>query len=729
MKTFTILKPFRNLTTVIGFCFCIPLIGQNYTVNSTVDAVDNNIGDGVCADATGNCTLRAAIQESNSATGWHIITVPAGTYTLTIAGANEDNCATGDLDIQGKIKIFGASAQTTIIDGGGIDRIFHIQTSKRLILKDASITGGFIDDNYGGGILNESIFKHTNGEIYSNSATLIDATTTEYGGFGGGLANLGTATLTKVTIRANTAIGSEGPAAVDGGGGGGSTPGFGGGIYNANTAVLTVTNSTISGNQAIGGRGSAGSANNGVWDPDGQSGAGQNPGGGGAGGGGAGGNATGDYSGGGGGGGQSAGGGTGGVGGYGAGGGAVGAKTSGGSSANAVGAGGFGGGSGNNACCSSAGGGGAGAGFGGGIFNNGGDVTITNVTIAFNEALGGNGRTAFGGWAGRGLEGSGLGGGIFNRAGNIDINNTLLANNNISSLDGSYLAKDTTYEDTWGTFTSTTGYNLIYSEGTATIGGTTTGNVTGADPILTALAMNGGTTLTHAISDCASPSPAIDAGLDAAAPVLDQTGAVRFDVPSIGGVNISDIGSFESDCISLPIELISFNPKCNNIEIQLNWATASEINNDYFTIERSTDAINFEPIGTVYGSGNSSRVNNYSWIDDSQINGTVYYRLKQTDFNGKSEYHGVRAVSCEQSIEISIYPNPFENSFTINLSESTSYPATVEVIDYLGRTVHSQVIENATIEISLDEKISKGTYFVKVVTEKTQLVERIVKMK
>ncbi|MDG1475608.1 MAG: BNR-repeat neuraminidase N-terminal domain-containing protein, partial [Vicingaceae bacterium] len=89
----------------------------------------------------------------------------------------------------------------------------------------------------------------------------------------------------------------------------------------------------------------------------------------------------------------------------------------------------------------------------------------------------------------------------------------------------------------------------------------------------------------------------------------------------------------------LPIELLSYSVACTGNTVQLDWITASELNNDYFTIERSVDAINFEAIATVDGSGNSSSIHNYSWSDDNPINGTVYYRLKQTDFNGAFEYH------------------------------------------------------------------------------------------
>ena len=123
----------KNLSSLIilqiALLFCVTSSEQNFTVNSTVDAVDINPGDGICADASGNCTLRAAIQESNSLAGWHTITLTAATYTLTIPGSNENNCATGDLDIKKKIIINGVSAQSTIINGGGLDRVFHVKNA------------------------------------------------------------------------------------------------------------------------------------------------------------------------------------------------------------------------------------------------------------------------------------------------------------------------------------------------------------------------------------------------------------------------------------------------------------------------------------------------------------------------------------------------------------------------------------------------------------------------
>jgi hypothetical protein len=241
------------------------LSAQNFNVNTTNDAIDVNLGDGVCDDGTGNCTLRAAIQESNALGGTHTITLQSSVYSLSIPGANEDLCSTGDLDISCTIILNGVSAQTTIVDASGLDRVIHVLGSGELTTDEVSFTGGFTEMSNGGGILNNGTINFSNGEIYGNLTGLLDESIGIAGGFGGGIANYGIATLNGVTIRANDATGSEGPRGINGGGGGGSTPGLGGGVFNENGATLTITNGTISGNRAMGGRASRGSANGGLF--------------------------------------------------------------------------------------------------------------------------------------------------------------------------------------------------------------------------------------------------------------------------------------------------------------------------------------------------------------------------------------------------------------------------------------------------------------------------------
>ena len=84
----------------------------------------------------------------------------------------------------------------------------------------------------------------------------------------------------------------------------------------------------------------------------------------------------------------------------------------------------------------------------------------------------------------------------------------------------------------------------------------------------------------------------------------------------------------------LPIELTFFNVNIKDGKVNIVWQTASEESNDYFTIERSVNGINFEPIAKVVGSGNSSQALNYKYIDNNPLSGVAYYRLRQTDYSG-----------------------------------------------------------------------------------------------
>lgn len=97
--------------------------------------------------------------------------------------------------------------------------------------------------------------------------------------------------------------------------------------------------------------------------------------------------------------------------------------------------------------------------------------------------------------------------------------------------------------------------------------------------------------------------------------------------------------------IVLPIELLSFDGDKRNDEIMLNWSTATEVNNDFYTIEKSTDGTIFKTIGVVSGAGNSNNVINYQYADYNMFEGTNYYRLRQTDYDGKSKMSNVIAVN------------------------------------------------------------------------------------
>jgi hypothetical protein len=127
-----------------------------FNVNDLADGVDAAPGNGICATARRTCTLRAAVQETNALAGNDVINLGVGVHELTIAGADEDDSATGDLDITRTLTIRGANAYLSIIDANGIDRVLDQVTTavnpRILTLEDLTITGGDADLTDGGGL-------------------------------------------------------------------------------------------------------------------------------------------------------------------------------------------------------------------------------------------------------------------------------------------------------------------------------------------------------------------------------------------------------------------------------------------------------------------------------------------------------------------------------------------------------------------------------------------------
>ncbi|MCP4460088.1 MAG: T9SS type A sorting domain-containing protein [Cytophagales bacterium] len=126
-------------------------------------------------------------------------------------------------------------------------------------------------------------------------------------------------------------------------------------------------------------------------------------------------------------------------------------------------------------------------------------------------------------------------------------------------------------------------------------------------------------------------------------------------------------GTCTGTCPSvLPVVLIDFTASQKSNEVELLWSTASELNNDYFSIERSLDGLTFYSIGTLSGVGTSNQVTNYSFQDKSPLQGMSFYRLKQIDFDGEFEHFNTKSVLFETlGNPYSVYPNPTFDVLTI----------------------------------------------------------------
>ena len=128
----------------------------------------------------------------------------------------------------------------------------------------------------------------------------------------------------------------------------------------------------------------------------------------------------------------------------------------------------------------------------------------------------------------------------------------------------------------------------------------------------------------------------------------------------------------------------------------LNWQTASEINNNYFEVERSLNAVNWEYIADVNGNGTSAIEHSYSTVDNLAgvvPSGIIYYRLKQVDYNGKFTYSDIRVVNLENSIyNISVFPNPATNIVTAAWTNNNDQQATIKIINTLGTEIYNETV-------------------------------------
>jgi hypothetical protein len=115
----------------------------------------------------------------------------------------------------------------------------------------------------------------------------------------------------------------------------------------------------------------------------------------------------------------------------------------------------------------------------------------------------------------------------------------------------------------------------------------------------------------------------------------------------------------------LSIELTAFNAIANNNVVNLFWTTLNETNNDYFTVERSKNAINFETVTNVSGGGTINKETHYTSTDEIPFYGVSYYRLKQTDFDGSFTYSNLVAVKVMKDINFQTMPNPVVEQLTV----------------------------------------------------------------
>lgn len=195
--------------------------------------------------------------------------------------------------------------------------------------------------------------------------------------------------------------------------------------------------------------------------------------------------------------------------------------------------------------------------------------------------------------------------------------------------------------------------------------------------------------------------------------------------------SFSEFGVAQGAGQGLPIDLLDFTATVEGSRVRLDWTVSMEINNDYFTIERSLDGVEFTPVGTVKGGGNHSIEKKYQTYDENPELGLSYYRLKQTDFDGKWKTFDMVSVMMTSvaSTSFDVFPNPNKGTFTINLD--TPFDQTnVMIMNNMGQMVYYSELLNTSgktkTQLNLGEVLATGIYFIRVDSGKDTYIKQMI---
>ncbi len=193
----------------------------------------------------------------------------------------------------------------------------------------------------------------------------------------------------------------------------------------------------------------------------------------------------------------------------------------------------------------------------------------------------------------------------------------------------------------------------------------------------------------------------------------DATNQTFIDNLASGNIDYNALLSDQSNnCPEiLPIELLSFKANLQEDKyVKIHWTTASETNNDFFSIERSKNGIDFETIGIINGQGNSNNIVDYVFTDENPYQDVSYYRLKQTDFDGQWSHSPVETIkntAFNHNVTINIYPNPSNGIFSIDRNVQKA-----DIINSLGQVVLT-VNQAKTFNLT---HLPEGVYYAKIMT-------------
>ncbi len=164
-------------------------------------------------------------------------------------------------------------------------------------------------------------------------------------------------------------------------------------------------------------------------------------------------------------------------------------------------------------------------------------------------------------------------------------------------------------------------------------------------------------------------------------------------------LEVTDTVALIQDCTFLPVELSSFQAQCQASLVRLQWTTLTELHNERFDVERSSDGQTFVHIGSIAGGGTSMHVRSYEFVDEQPLPGTSYYRLRQVDFGGATSFSPVVGVQCASTLALWVAPNPVADPWIVYVRSNQETSAWLTVVSVAG-----QVIYHAPVQLMEGER-------------------------
>ena len=209
--------------------------------------------------------------------------------------------------------------------------------------------------------------------------------------------------------------------------------------------------------------------------------------------------------------------------------------------------------------------------------------------------------------------------------------------------------------------------------------------------------------------------------------------------PYCGVIPLSGVGASGSGCFStLPIEWLSYSARqLNDQQIKVEWSTANEIGNDYFTVQRSNDGIHFNTVSaSIKSKGSSSLAFDYYFIDNFHYNGIMFYRIMQTDIDGKKSFSDIIVVNCSNSqpgLTFDVFPNPTSSPQDIQVSMeglSDNTEVLIVLLDMMGNTLYRMATiseqSNMLLTFSTINNLQKGIYFITASNKQSIVTKKLI---